>query len=132
MEILSAIQVYEHLKTKVAKDVEEFWALALGPKKSLLRSKMLFRGTVDFCLVHPRDVFRFACSANASSLIVAHNHPSGDLFPSAQDLVITDQLIAAGHLFEIPIVDHVLLTEQGYASFAQNGWGRFYRQQRNM
>jgi DNA repair protein RadC len=122
MDITTAEFAYETLKPKMALDAEEFWVLALGPKKTLLQSKMVFRGTIDACLVHPRDIFRFACTANASSLIVAHNHPSGDKRPSEQDLMFTKQLIRASRIFEIPLLDHLIITENGFSSFAREGW----------
>lgn len=125
VEITSAEKAFETLRDKVSVDVEEFWALALGPKKTLLASRMIFRGTVDSCLVHPRDIFRFACLENASSLLVAHNHPSGDLAPSQEDLRFTRQLLKAADVMEIPIVDHVILTRTGYASLRSDGWCRF-------
>lgn len=124
-DITTAEAAYLTLKDLMTADVEEFWALALGPAKSLLQSRMIFRGTVDACLVHPRDIFRFACRANASSLIVAHNHPSGDLRPSTQDLAFTRQLVHASSILEIPLLDHLIVTSDGYASFASKGWCRF-------
>lgn len=125
IEILTAERAYHALSNLVSPDVEEFWALALGPRKELLESKMLFRGTVDSCPVHPRDVFRFACRLNASALLIAHNHPSGESIPSLEDLKITKQLIAASSLMEIPIVDHVIVTSRGYTSLRQDGWCQF-------
>lgn len=125
MELTTAERAYRFLRPLIQTDVEEFWALALGPKKNLLRGRMLFRGTVDSCLVHPRDVFRFACMENASALIIAHNHPSRDLLPSHEDIRLTEQLIAAAGLFEVPIVDHLILTEEGFSSFARNRWCKF-------
>jgi DNA repair protein RadC len=118
----SAFRAVQHLETS---DIEEFWALALGPTKALLQSKMIFRGTVDACLVHPRDVFRFACLSNASSLIVAHNHPSGDATPSEQDLIITRQLLRASDIVEIPLLDHLIVAGGSYTSLAREGWCRF-------
>lgn len=125
MEITHSEAAYQALKKNMTNDVEEFWALALGPSKKLLRSKMIFRGTVDACLVHPRDIFRFACVANASSLIVAHNHPSGDLRPSEHDLQITLQLIRISRIIQIPLLDHLILNESSHSSFAREGWCRF-------
>lgn len=125
MEIRTAESAFTVLKELSASEVEEFWVLALGPSKSLLQGKMIFRGTVDACLVHPRDVFRFACLSNASSLIVAHNHPSGDLRPSEQDLHFTRQLLRGGRIFEIPIVDHLIVSGGGFSSFAREGWCTF-------
>lgn len=125
MEITSAERAYRILKPMMQSDVEEFWVLALGPKKELLRVRMLFRGTVDSCQVHPRDIFRFACLQNASSLIIAHNHPSGDLMASEPDLRLTERLIDAATLMEIPLVDHLILTLSGFSSFARKRWCRF-------
>jgi DNA repair protein RadC len=121
-EVIAAELAYLTLKDLIASDVEELWALALGPTKTLLRSKMIFRGTVDACLVHPRDIFRFACLENASSLIVAHNHPSGDARPSEQDMIFTNQLIEAARILEIPVLDHLIVTRKGFSSFAREGW----------
>jgi DNA repair protein RadC len=125
VEITTASKAFETLRDKVSTDVEEFWALALGPKKTILAARMIFRGTVDSCLVHPRDIFRFACLENASSLLVAHNHPSGDLLPSHEDLRFTRQLLRAAEVMEIPVVDHLILTTTTYTSLRSDGWCRF-------
>lgn len=126
MEITSAERAYRIFRPLLQSEVEEFWALALGPKKQLLKAKMLFRGTVDSCQVHPRDVFRFACLANASSVLIAHNHPSHDPLPSPDDIRLTEQLVQAGVLLEIPVIDHLILTVSGFSSFARNRWCRFH------
>ena len=125
MEIITVELAITALKDLARAEVEEFWALALGPKKTLLRARMIFRGTIDSCLVHPRDIFRFACIENASSLIVAHNHPSGDTLPSEQDIYFTRQLLRASRVVEIPLLDHLILTERSYSSFAREGWCDF-------
>jgi DNA repair protein RadC len=122
MNIVTAEFAAQALNPLISQDVEEFWALALGPTKALLASRMIFRGTVDQCLVHPRDIFRFACHENASCLLVAHNHPSGDLLPSVEDLRFTRQLIRAAKLLEIPLIDHLILTRQGFLSLKRQGW----------
>jgi DNA repair protein RadC len=124
-EIVSAEFAATCLRGLISEDIEEFWALALGPKKNLLQSKMIFRGTVDACLVHPRDIFRFACRENASSILVAHNHPSGDPLPSVEDLRFTRQLIRASEILEIPLIDHVIITHQGFSSMRRDGWCQF-------
>jgi DNA repair protein RadC len=125
MEIITAEHAYESLGELRHSDVEELWVLALGPSKTLLNAKMIFRGTVDACLVHPRDIFRFACLSNASSLIIAHNHPSNDTRPSEQDLLFTRNLLRAARILEIPVIDHLIVTRTRYASFAQEGWCGF-------
>lgn len=125
MDIITAEFALAALQSLMTEDVEEFWTLALGPQKTLLRSKMIFRGTVDACLVHPRDIFRFACQENASAIIVAHNHPSGDPRPSEQDLLFTRQLVRAARTLEIPLLDHLIVTKSEFSSMARDGWCRF-------
>ena len=87
--------------------------------------KCLFRGTVDACPVHPRDIFRFAIVHNASSFIIAHNHPSGDLKPSLSDLKFTKKLIRLSQTMQIPLIDHLILTKSSYCSFLDNRWAKF-------
>jgi len=83
---------------------------------------MVALGTADSVHVYPRDVFREAIRANATGIVLSHNHPSGEGSPSAQDRVLTSRLQAAGDLLGIPILDHVIVTEGGaYYSFAENG-----------
>lgn len=125
MEITCAERAFHTLQHLMTADVEEFWTLALGPQKKVLRSKMIFRGTVDACLIHPRDIFRFACVENASSLLIAHNHPSGDPLPSERDLLVTKQIVRAGKILEIPVIDHLIITPSRFSSFAREGWCRF-------
>ncbi|MGE3973645.1 MAG: RadC family protein [Bdellovibrionales bacterium] len=121
ISVISSQIAYQYLKNQISSDVEEFWVLALSSKKCLLASRMIFRGTVDRCVIHPRDIFRFAIQQNASSLLVAHNHPSGDCKPSSEDVRITDNLIQAAQLLQIPIVDHLVLTTETYYSFKDRG-----------
>lgn len=124
-DITTADRAYAALTNLAKSDVEEFWALALGPKKGLIRCRMIFRGTVNACLVHARDIFRFACAENATSILIAHNHPSGDTTPSFEDLRFTRQLITAGRILDIPVIDHLIVTESGYSSLRTEGWCEF-------
>ncbi|NJL23818.1 MAG: JAB domain-containing protein [Calothrix sp. SM1_5_4] len=103
-------------------DVEEFWVAALNSVKDVTACSRLFRGSADHCLFHPRDVLRFARVNNASSFIVAHNHPSGDPRPSDEDIRITTRLTALAAIVQIPLVDHVILAPGGrYYSFLEGG-----------
>jgi DNA repair protein RadC len=128
MKISSSRLAYNILRKHMIQDVEELWCLALGPGLKLISIQMIFRGTVDACTVHPRDIFRFACVSNASQLIIAHNHPSGDRTPSRQDLEFTQRLITVGWHIEIPIIDHLILTKSNYLSLAESGELTFLRQ----
>ncbi len=120
--VTSSDKAYRILRSIAFKEVEEFWAMALRADKSLIRTELLFRGTADCCLIHPRDVFRFALRHNASSLLVAHNHPSQNPMPSDMDVQLTHQLVQAGRLMQIPILDHIIVAARSYVSFADEGW----------
>lgn len=112
----------QYLQRVMLTDVEEFWVLALNSQKRGIGISRVFKGTVDSCFFHPRDVFRFACNYNASSIIVAHNHPSQNSKPSLQDIEITKKLMAASELLQIPLEDHLIITEKDYFSFADYGF----------
>lgn len=123
MELLSSRRAAYVLRKLIGtSEVEEFWAIALNPMCKIIKSAMLFRGTVDTCFIHPRDVFRFAISANASSMIVGHNHPSGICEPSRADEELTKNLRQSGVLLQIPLIDHVIVTNRRYFSFAESRW----------
>ena len=88
---------------------ECFLVLSLTTRNGLLNRHMVSLGIVDATLVHPREVFRQVISDSASSCVLAHNHPSGDTTPSAEDLKITRQLIEAGKIIDIKVLDHVIV-----------------------
>ncbi len=90
-------------------EVETFQAVLLNTRRRLLRVERISNGTLDTLLVHPREVFRAAIAANASALILVHNHPSGDPTPSEADIKATRDLIRAGQLLKIDLLDHVIL-----------------------
>lgn len=96
--------------------------MSLDSGLGVLQSKLLFRGTVDHCLVHPRDVFRFALLSNASFLVVAHSHPHGVITPSREDLKVTVQLKKISSLLKIPLLDHLVVNKTEYFSFAEKVW----------
>jgi DNA repair protein RadC len=79
-------------------------------------------GTVNSSLVHPREVFEPAIKYLAVSVILAHNHPSGELIPSEEDRTITQRLIDAGKILGIDVLDHLLVTKRGFESFKEKGW----------
>jgi DNA repair protein RadC len=89
--------------------VETFQVLLLNTRRRLIRVEQVSHGTLDTLLVHPRDVFRMAISANASAIVLVHNHPSGDPSPSDADMRVTRDLVRAGQLLKIDVLDHVIL-----------------------
>ena len=101
--------------------VEEFHVAVLDTQHRLERDVTVTRGLLSASLVHPREVFREAIAERAASIILVHNHPSGDPTPSADDRKATSQLVAAGKLLDIPVHDHVIIGRGRYASFAESG-----------
>ena len=101
--------------------VEEFHVAVLDSQHRLERDIMVTRGILNSSLVHPREVFRQAIAERAAAIILVHNHPSGDPTPSADDRVVTEQLVAAGRLLDIPVHDHVIVGRGRYTSFAEAG-----------
>jgi len=90
-------------------NVESFQVLLLNVRKRLIRAEKISQGLLDTILVHPREVFRAAIAANAAGVVLVHNHPSGDPTPSEADIKVTRDLIRAGQLLKIEVVDHVII-----------------------
>ena len=101
--------------------VEEFHVAILDAQHRLERDVTITRGLLTSSLVHPREVFREAIAERAAAVILAHNHPSGDPTPSADDRLVTEQLVAAGKLLDIPVHDHIIIGRGRYTSFAEAG-----------
>jgi DNA repair protein RadC len=89
--------------------VEQFHVILLNTRRRLIRLERLSQGTLDTILIHAREVFRPAIAANASAIVLAHNHPSGDPTPSEADIRVTRDLVRAGQLLKIEVLDHVIL-----------------------
>ena len=100
---------------------EKFIALALNTKNHVTAVLPVSSGSLNASIVHPRELFQRAILANCASLILAHNHPSGDPAPSPEDLALTRKLIDAGLLLDIPVLDHIVLGYGRYVSFKQRG-----------
>ena len=106
-------------------DVERVLALHFNVKHRLIGVHVVSVGTLDASLVHPRDVFKAAVLSNASGLILAHNHPSGDPTPSGEDRALSDRLRQAGELLGVTLLDFVIVTDPAegfrYYSFKESG-----------
>jgi DNA repair protein RadC len=90
-------------------EVEVFQIVLLNTRRRLIDIKQISQGTLDTILVHPREVFKSAISSNAAAVVLAHNHPSGDPTPSEADIKVTRDLIRAGQLLKIEVLDHVII-----------------------
>lgn len=92
--------------------VENFQVVLLNTRRRLIRWEPISQGTLDTLLVHPREVFKSAIAAGAAAIVLAHNHPSGDPTPSESDIKVTRDLIRAGQLLKIEVLDHIILGRQ--------------------
>jgi DNA repair protein RadC len=101
--------------------VEVLYILLRDSRKALLHKEAIGRGILDEVIMHPREVFYSAIKNRAHSLIVAHNHPSGDCSPSMSDIEMTHNLRTAGRVVGISVVDHLIIGREGYFSFWQKG-----------
>ena len=100
---------------------EVFVILCLSTKCRVMAFHEVSRGTLDATLVYPRDVFKAAILASAASIVLAHNHPSGDATPSIDDLRLTDRLVAGGRILGIPIADHLIIGDGTWVSLRDRG-----------
>ena len=102
------------------KQREHFMVIYLNGRNQMVFKKPMFIGTLNASLVHPREIFLEAFKQNAASVILAHNHPSGDPTPSTNDLEITKRLISAGKIMGVEVLDHVIITKSQVYSFKEN------------
>ena len=117
----TAKKVYIYMNEILKNEKQEyFYGLYLDSKKNLIDKKLLFKGTLNRSIVHPREIFKNAYLLSASSIICVHNHPSGDTTPSKEDFMITKTLVEIGKLQGINIIDHIIIG-QDYYSFFENG-----------
>jgi len=109
-------------------EVEQFRVVMLNTRRRLIGLETISQGTLDTILVHPREVFKKAIAANASAVVLVHNHPSGDPTPSEADIKVTRDLIRAGQLLKIEVLDHVIIgrrtteRQKDYASLRELGY----------
>ncbi len=119
--ITTASRAYEHLHEYHHLDREHFIAITLDGSSRVINTHTISIGTLNQSLVHPREVFYPAIKDKAAAIIIAHNHPSGQLFPSRADRQVTIRLKDAGKLIGIDIIDHIILTHDGFYSFQDEG-----------
>ena len=121
--ISSSKDSYDVLLPFLAHQYQElFVAVFLSAKHQILDIVEISRGTLTSSLVHPREVYRPAIKNAAASIIVAHNHPSGDPKPSKEDRALTTRLCRCGHELGIQLLDHLIVGDHRYISFADEGW----------
>lgn len=118
-EPMDAVHVFR--TAQVRNNQEVFWVLYLDTKMRVISCDEVFVGTLNYSLVHLRDVFRNAVKKSAHTVLVGHNHPSGDTQPSEHDIALTKRLVEAGELMDIPVQDHIIVSdlEGKYFSFKE-------------
>jgi DNA repair protein RadC len=118
--VVCAGDVYRRMKRERMLLREHFVVFHLDTQNVVKKKEVIAIGTLNACLVHPREVFREAIAMSSASIIVSHNHPSGSLEPSDEDLQITRRLKSAGEIIGIQVLDHVIVAQEGYNSLAVN------------
>jgi DNA repair protein RadC len=104
----------------IDRDKEHFYCIHMNARHRITLVEVVSIGTVNASLVHPRETFRRAIHEGTTSIIVAHNHPSGDVEPSDEDIRVSGKLAEVGKLLEIPVLDHIIFSETEHFSLKQN------------
>lgn len=119
---INSEMIYENIKGLFNdKKQELFYCFYFDNRQHMVGKKLLFIGTVNKSIVHPREVFKYAYLYSASNIVCVHNHPSGDVKPSNDDLVLTDALVNIGKINKIFVIDHLIIGNNNYYSFKDNG-----------
>jgi len=119
--ISSPSSVADVCKDMINMAQESCHVLCLNAKGDMIKREMVTLGIADASLMHPREIFRSAILANASVIVLVHNHPSGYPTPSAEDIRITKQMVEAGKIIDIKVLDHVIVSSSGHISMAEQG-----------
>lgn len=106
-----------------ALEQEEVWVMALDRRNRVLSQQMIYRGSANAIGVRMAEIFKYAIRQNAQSIIVAHNHPSGDPTPSGEDIAMTRSLVKSGKLLDIEVLDHLVIAQHDYVSMKERGYG---------
>lgn len=118
-QITSSKDVYELMKPELLdQPIEQFWIISLKRNNVIIQKRIISTGGISGTVADPKVIFNKALEDLASGIILVHNHPSGNLKPSQADIKLTEKLKNAGQLLDIPVLDHLIFTDDGYFSFA--------------
>ena len=113
--------VYERLSFLQHRTVEEFWVILLNTKNGILAERLISIGSINAAVVTPSAIFHRAIKMMANSIILVHNHPSGEVLSSVEDIALTKKLVKAGQLLDVAVLDHVIIGQGQYASLKERG-----------
>lgn len=120
-KLYNVIDVYNYMKNIIPNDKQEhFYTIYLDASKKIIDIKLLFIGTLNYSMVHPREIFKEALLLNTDSIICIHNHPSGNIMPSNADIKLTDKLVKLGKELNLPIIDHLIIGDSYFSFFENN------------
>jgi DNA repair protein RadC len=122
-EVAKVFQDLLNLEDAIDRDKEHFYVMHLDIRSRVKLVEVVSIGTLTSSLVHPRETFRRAIIEGAASIIIAHNHPSGEADPSDEDTKVTKSMFEAGQILGITMLDHIIFTKGGYFSFRDNRMG---------
>ncbi len=120
--IQDPLSLVKWLNLEIGSSLQEmFLVVYLNTQNQIIHHEILFKGTLETSMIHPREIFKVALLHSSSKIVVVHNHPSGNLVPSVQDIHITEQLIEISNLLQIEIMDHLIVSNMDYFSFKKAG-----------
>ena len=120
-KITEAKNIYDELQEYKTKKQEYFIVITLDGANHIIEERLVFIGTLNRSLIHPREIFADALTDRAASIIIAHNHPSGQLEASVEDLHVTQRIKESGKLLGVELLDHIIFTKDGFLSLADEG-----------
>lgn len=121
IKIRNSEDIFKYYQGKLMhKEQEHFYCLYLNTNKRVIEEKLLFIGTINYSVIHPREIFKGAYLTSASAIVCVHNHPTGNVMPSKEDIEMTNRLIEVGALLGIKVVDHIIIGKNTYYSMFEN------------
>ena len=116
-EVSTSHDIYLKMRHLKHEQQEQFYAIMLNTKLKIINTKLIYKGTVNSMVIHPREIFKEAIKSNASYIIIVHNHPTGDSSPSTEDKTTTKNLEEVANIVGIEILDHIIIGNNEYYSF---------------
>jgi DNA repair protein RadC len=120
LDVAKVFQDLLKLEDKIDREKEHFYVMHLDARQQINLVELVAIGTITGATIHARETFRRAIAEGTVSIIIAHNHPSGDVNPSADDITATHTLLQAGEILGIPVLDHIVFTATNFYSFGSN------------